>query len=269
MPTTFSLPSYSTERFYMLSTLELKASLRLQGVDIHNNSDDNDDNDGNHGGKARPVIVYVLVENEGYDSHPNSQLLSILCVNTVKKIMRLLGTVGDVKDVYVVLDFLDLSNNSDGHKNSVGYAGRFAESLFANLKEGLGEKLRGMTVGVSNDKLVAPAMSVMLACVEKEDDNENRFIISAERDDMTGSSGADEETDAVAKCEQTGITVGVKFDDWFDGFEREKREGLVKEERRANFAADALIAVLILAVVVAKWKDEIVKFVFREPIYNN
>ena len=141
----------------MLSTLELKASLRLRGVDIHNNSDDNDDDDCNRGGKARPVIVYVLVENEGYDSQPNSQLLSILCVNTVKKIMRLLGTVSDVKDnvndVYVVLDFLDFSNNSDGHKNSVGYAGRFAESLFANLKEGLGEKLRGMTVGVSNDKV--------------------------------------------------------------------------------------------------------------------
>lgn len=141
----------------MLSTLELKASLRLRGVDIHNNSDDNDDDDCNRGGKARPVIVYVLVENEGCDSQPNSQLLSILCVNTVKKIMRLLGTVSDVKDnvndVYVVLDFLDFSNNSDGHKNSVGYAGRFAESLFANLKEGLGEKLRGMTVGVSNDKV--------------------------------------------------------------------------------------------------------------------
>ena len=140
----------------MLSTLELKASLRLQGVDIHNNNND-DDNNGNHGGKARPVIVYVLVENEGYDSQPNSQLLFILCVNTVKKIMRLLGTVDDVKDnvkdVYMVLDFLDLSNNSDGHKNSVDYAGRFAESLFANLKEGLGEKLRGMTVGVSNDKV--------------------------------------------------------------------------------------------------------------------
>ena len=74
----------------MLSTLELKASLRLRGVDIHNNSDDNDDDDCNRGGKARPVIVYVLVENEGNDSQPNSQLLSILCVNTVKKIMRLL-----------------------------------------------------------------------------------------------------------------------------------------------------------------------------------
>lgn len=223
----------------MLSTLELKSTLYLSGVNVHHEKLDIG---------CRPVIVYVLVrKGEGIEG-------------VRERIEKLRGR-GGRKRCYAVVDYLDVGGEG-GHEGSVERGREICEGLYGKLKG----QIAGLTVGVSNDILVAPAMTVVLTCVEKEDDNEDRFVIVAERDDMVGESGADEETDAVAECEQTGIFLGEKFEDWFGGEEGGGR-GEIGEvaEKTASMGADILIAVLFVAVILGKFREDIMKWVFREP----
>jgi hypothetical protein len=216
---TTKLPTYSTERFYCLSNLETLSS--LHELEFSSSS--------------------LLGKKVLYHLH---DLDSNAAVNTEK----LVSSINLTQPAHLYVDCITTTST---HENAVKLAQKYIESLKVCVSKGVTSQtpLLSLNVGVSTNKVVAPALATLSDIIEKPSSNgSDKLSVYGARKDFMGLDEK-QETDAVEGVQQSLLSLGTPPSSSRSG-ERGVKEGGTssEEQKRANHVANFLIFLLVVFI---------------------
>jgi hypothetical protein len=172
---TLKLPSYSTERFYMLSEIELKAHSTLFLCDLYDDCDQTQDTVETSSNQSQEdpetqtlfppyCILYILWRPNMVSSvRAFTEVVIQDCIQKLKDASK------NNSRIYLVVDTLVPSGpNADADADDASAERRYqaqlhvAETLARHVAQTLRTDLEGITVGVANHLRAAPGLEVVM-----------------------------------------------------------------------------------------------------------
>lgn len=226
MINTRQLPTYSAERFYMLSELEIKAHSMLFLCDHQEDEETQDTAESSISGEHVPpsqttlpshAILYLLWRPDQTSSvraFADGHILP-----AIQRYNTLVETMSGPSNLYLVVDFVvvhpdteqkdDDADDGARQQRHFQVATRTCEQLCRHVAQSFRCSLEGITVGISNHVRAAPGLEACVDAIGVGAQDRRRFVSRDERSpvglvalhpqDLLGLLGDDSEqvTDAV------------------------------------------------------------------------
>ena len=286
------LPSFSCERFFLLSELQVHAAQfwqqQQQDDDDSNNNEHDISSDNNKSHQKRTSSFWCLYlfwrPNDLQCITPNDYIQ-----NVIRPVLRELNS----QHVFLVVDRLVLEEEEEDDDNNNNNtttqqttttafeeAERAAETLVQTVAKELRDQLQGITVGLSNHKRAAPGLEVCCQIVTYGAGERRQRQYAAAKsliglacqhadDDLLGHDPHPQETDAVQNVHQVRISAEWKgsFQEfahrahavWLKNHHRhhhpERKQSGIDEEDMVNLAVVILLVMYLLFHTRSWWLD--------------